>query len=83
MPKIRDAGTKADMFEVTTTQTRRGKRIVQVPVKESQPLLSPARSMSPSKKRTWSPGVLEVDYNDDVPTDQVPKRARTDGKVCY
>src|SRR6267154_1218331 len=80
MPKIRDLGPKADLFEVTTTQTRRGKRITQVPVKESHSSPPPSRSASPSKKRAWSPGMLEPN-DDNSQTDQRPKRSRTSGKV--
>jgi hypothetical protein len=81
MPKIRDTGSKSDIFEVTITQTRRGKKITQVPVKDSEQPAAPSRNASPSKKRAWSPGIL--DPNDDgPPTDQIPKRSRTGGKVC-
>jgi hypothetical protein len=82
MPKIRDSGAKPDLFEVTTTQTRRGKKITHVPVKDSQPSPAPSRNASPSKKRALSPGRPEVnnDY-DEFTTDQVPKRPRTSGKV--
>jgi hypothetical protein len=82
MPKIRDSKPKHDTFEVTTTQTRRGRRITQVPVDDSQPLSSPSRTGSPSKKRAWSPGGLEHDDYDGSTADQMPKRSRTAGKVC-
>ena len=81
MPKIRDSKPKPDTFEVTTTQTRRGRRITQVPVNDPPPLSSPSRTGSPSKKRAWSPGVLEYDDYDNSATDQMPKRSRTAGKV--
>ena len=81
MPKIRDSGQKPDFFEVATVQTRRGKWIAHVPVKDSQPLPSPSRSVSPSKKRAWSPGVLQSDDYNHSATDQMPKRSRTIGKV--
>ena len=81
MPKIRDSGQKPDLFEVTTVQTRRGQRIIHAPVKDSQPLPSPSRSVSPSKKRARSPGVLESDNYNHSATDQIPKRSRTIGKV--
>jgi len=82
MPKIRDSKPKPDVFEVTTTQTRRGRRVTQVPVDDLQPLSSPSRTGSPSKKRARSPGVLEQDDYDNSATDQMPKRSRTAGKVC-
>ena len=82
MPRIRDSGSKPDVFEVTTTQTRRGKKITHVPVKDSQPSPAPSRNASPSKKRALSPEGLEFnDDYDDGPTNQVPKRSRTSGKV--
>jgi hypothetical protein len=80
MPKIRDSKPKPDLFEVTTTQTRRGKRVAHIPVKDLQPSPAPSRSTSPSKKRAWSPGVPELD-NDNSETDKIPKRSRTVGKV--
>ena|ERR1700733_1472924 len=81
MPKIRDSGQKPDIFEIATTQTRRGKRVTHVPVKDSTPLPSPSRSGSPTKKRAWSPGVHEPDNDYDSPTDPISKRSRTSGKV--
>jgi len=79
MPKIRDLGSKPNIFETATTQTQRGKKIIHVPVKDSQ--LSPAAScnVSPSKKWALSPGGL--DFNDDYRTDQVPKQSGMSGKV--
>lgn len=82
MPKIRDSGQKPDEFEVATTQTRRGKQITHVPVKDSTPLPSPSRNASPSKKRAWSPGAHEPDIAYDSGMDPTPKRSRTSGKVC-
>jgi hypothetical protein len=83
MQKIRDSGSKPNIFETATTQTRRGKKITHVPVKDSQ--LSPAasRNASPSKKQALSPGGpnFNDDYYDDYRTDQVPKLSRTSGKV--
>ena len=81
MPKIRDSKPKADIFEVTTTQTRRGRRIIQIPVQDYEPISSPTRSASPLKKQTWSPGAFEHDDYDNSATDQMPKRSRTFGKV--
>jgi hypothetical protein len=83
MQKIRDAGQKSNMFEVIIKQAWQGNRIAQVPVKESQPSPLPTCSAWLSKKQVWSPGVLEANYNYYVPTDQIPKCSRTDGKVCY
>lgn len=82
MPKVRDSGPKPDIFEVTSTQTRRGKKIVHAPVKNSEPSPAPSRTASPSKKRALSPGDLDFDNDyDNNPTDQVPKRSRISGKV--
>ena len=81
MPKIRDSAQKPDILEVTTIQTRRGKRVAHVPVKDSQPLPSPSHSASPSKKRAWSPGVLPAYEDDNLATHQIPKRSKTIGKV--
>ena len=78
MPKIRDSGSKPDIFEVMTLNTQRGKRVKYVPVKE--PLLIPYPSASPLKKWAWSPEVVE-NYGNDSPTDQLPKRSKTAGKV--
>jgi hypothetical protein len=80
MPKIRDSASKADLFEVTTTQTRRGKRITQIPVKELHSSPTPSLSTSPSKKQAWSPGILEHNA-DHSPPDQIPKRSRMSSKV--
>ena len=83
MPKIRDSGSKPDIFETATTQTRRGKKITHVPVKDSQSSPAASWNVSPSKKRALSPGGpdFDDDYDDDYRTDQVPKRSRTSGKV--
>ena len=81
MPKIRDTDPKPDIFEVTTIQTRRGRRITQVPVKDAEPLSSPTRTASPTKKRFWSPGVPQHDDGDNSVLYQMPKRPRTFGKV--
>ena len=82
MPKIRDSGSKSDIFETATTQTRRGRMITHVPVKDSQPSPAASRNASPSKKRALSPGGLDLnDDDDDSRTYQVPKRSRTSGKV--
>jgi hypothetical protein len=81
MPKIRDSGLKPDLFEVATTQTRRGKRITHVLVKDTQPSPASSCSVSPSKKRALSPETLEFINDDDDPREQVPKRSRTAGKV--
>ncbi len=82
MPKIRDPKPKANIFEVTTIHTQRGTRITQVPVKDSPPSPSPSRSISPSKKRLWSPGVVQNDDYETSLADQLPKRSRSTGKVC-
>ncbi len=82
MPKIRDSGQKPNIFEVAVTQTRRGKRITHVPVKDPISLPSPSRTASPSKKRAWSPGAHEPDVAYDSVADPTPKRSRTSGKVC-
>ena len=79
MPKIKNSKSKPDLFEVMTTQTRWGKRITCVPVKDSQPSPAPSRSASPLKKWARSPGVPEL--NDNSNMDQVPKHSRTVGKV--
>ena len=80
MPKIRESQSQGDILEVATTQTRRGQRITHVPVKDSQPSPVASRTSSPSKKRMWSPEVME--FNDDIdPSVHVPKRSRSDGKV--
>jgi hypothetical protein len=82
MTKIRDSGAKPDIFEVTTTQTRQGKKITHIPVKDSQPSPTPSRNASPSKKWALSPEQHEFNHDfDDFPTDPVPKRSRTSGKV--
>ncbi|KIM71637.1 hypothetical protein PILCRDRAFT_16878 [Piloderma croceum F 1598] len=81
MPKIRDSGQKLDIFEIATTQTRRGKRVTHVPVKDSTPLPSPSRSVSPTKKCAWSPGVHEPDNDYEFVTDPISKRSRTAGKT--
>jgi hypothetical protein len=65
MPKIRDSGSKVDIFEVTTTQTQQGKKVTHVPVKDSQPSPAPSRTASSSKKRALSPGEPEFNNNDD------------------
>jgi hypothetical protein len=82
MPNIRDSGQKPDMFEISTTQTQRGKRVTHVPVKDLTPLSSPSRSVSLTKKRAWSPaGVHQPDNYYDVVADPISKCSRTAGKV--
>ena len=84
MPKIRDSGPKSDTFEIATTQTRRGKRVTHVPVKDSPPSPSPSRSisLSPTKKRAWSPGAHAFNNDYDIVMDPISKRSRTGRKVC-
>lgn len=81
MGKLRKSApaTKTRIFEATTRHTRRGPRIVNVPVHESQTPHARSRTTSPSKKRTWSPDT----YDDECgsPTDPDPKRSRHSGKV--
>ena len=81
MPKIRDSRSKPDIFEVSTVETRRGKKLAHVPVKELVSLPVPSPTSSPSKKRTWSPEVVEHGGDDGSTTDQIPKRSRTSRKV--
>ena len=81
MPKIRDSGSKPDIFEVSTVQTRRGKKLAHVLVKELVSLPVPSPTSSPSKKWTWSPEVVENGGDDSSTVDQIPKRSRTSGKV--
>jgi hypothetical protein len=79
MGKLRKASTKTRIFEATTVHTRRGDAVVNVPVGNSPIRHSTSGSATPSKKRAWSPGVLQPD--DDLPSLQLPKRSRTTGKV--
>jgi hypothetical protein len=73
------ATTKSRVFEATTRHTRRGPRIVNVPVEN--PRTPTSRNSSPSKKRAWSPGGLHDDDDGDLPSFQEPKRSRRTGKV--
>ena len=75
------AKPKPDIFEVTTIQTRRGRQIKQIPIKDAEPTSSPTRSASPSKKWPLSPGVHEHDDYNKSTMDQIPKHSRTAGKV--
>ena len=81
MPKIRDSKGDVDMFEVATKRTRRGPKLIQVPIANPQSDNPPSRTPSPSKKRTWSPGSLDFTEPDVVESLQTPKRSRTIGKV--
>ena len=76
-----ESQSKGDILEVATTQTWQGQWITHVPVKDSQPSPVALWTSSPSKKRTWSLEVME--FNDDIELSvHVPKRSRSDGKVC-
>ncbi len=80
MPKIRDSGKLPEVFEVDIKQTRRGKKVVHVPVKDV-PSPRRAQTASPSKRRVWVEE--EMDLGDIDPMEiQIPKRSRTSGKVC-
>ena len=81
MPKLRGLNSKADIYEVTIKDTQCGKRISQVPVNDSEPVLSQSQTASPSKKRAWSPGMLVDNDGDIAVPDQVPKQSQTYGKV--
>jgi len=83
MGKFRRSGlaTKTRMFEATTTHTRRGPRIVNIPVQNPQTPQTTSRSSSPSKKRAWSPDGLQDDRDDELPSFQQSKRSRHSGKV--
>jgi hypothetical protein len=85
MGKFRKPGpaAKTRIFEATTRHTRRGPKIVNVPVESPQTPTS--RNSSPSKKRAWSPGGLQDDGDDELPSFQEPKRSRRTGKVrvCF
>jgi hypothetical protein len=81
MGKLKKTGsaTKTQLFEGTSIQTRRGQKFVNVPVHTPPTPRSTSRSISPSKKRAWSPGSLQP--GEDNPTFQLPKRSRRSGKV--
>ena len=81
MPKIKDSGSKPNIFEVSTVQTRWGKKLAHVPVKELVSLPVPSPTSSPLKKQTWSPEVVEHGGNDGSTVDQIPKHSRTSRKV--
>ena len=81
MPKIRDSGSKPNIFEVATIQTRWGKKLAHVLVKGLVLLPVPLPTSSPSKKWTWSPEVVEHGGNDGSTVDQIPKCSRTARKV--
>ena len=81
MPKFRDSQRQSDVLEVTTKQTRRGPRLVQVPVKDAERPIPSPRSASPVKKRSWSPTICEMGDDDIFESYQIPKRTRTDGKA--
>lgn len=70
---------KTQIFEATTWHTRRGPKIVNVPVESPQTPAS--RNSSPSKKRAWSPGELQDDGDDSLPSFQDPKQSWCTGKV--
>ena len=83
MGKLRKHGqtTKTQVFEATIRHTRRGPKLVNVAVEDPQTPPSVSRNSSPSKKRVWSPGTMQVDTDDDLPSFQEPKRSRSTGKV--
>ena len=81
MPKLQGLNSKADIYEVTIKDTQHGKRISQVPVNDSEPVLSQSQIASPSKKRAWSSGMLVDDNGNIAVPNQVPKRSWTFGKV--
>ena len=72
---------KAQECEPTVVHTRRGHRILDLPVPNSPSVSS--RNSSPSKKRAWSPGAHNQNDNpyDPMPQPQLPKRSRKSGKV--
>lgn len=83
MGKLRKPGpaTKTRIFEATTRNTRRGTKLVNVPVQIPQTPVSKSRTASPSKKRAWSPGGFQDDNDFEPPSDPDPKRSRHTGKV--
>lgn len=85
MGKLRKPGpaTKTRIFEATTRQTRRGPRLINVPVQIPQTPQTKSRTSSPSKKRAWSPDAFQGDYEHEQSSDPDPKRSRHTGKVRH
>ena len=79
--KTSSHGKKTRVVEAATIQTRRGPRLVNAPVESPQTPTSNSRNASPSKKRAWSPGLLQDNNKDELPSIQLPKRSRHSGKV--
>lgn len=82
MPKLRLSNSKSDIYEVVSKDTRRGRHVIQVAVRDSEPTSSPSRTPSPSKKWAWSPGAPDIEGDDITVVDVVPKQSWTGGKVC-
>lgn len=83
MGKLRTSGRsrKSKIFEATTVQTRRGPKTINVAVHNPQTPQSHSGSVSPSKKRAFSPAMPDDIHDDDLPSIQPPKRSRQTGKV--
>lgn len=75
------SANKARQFEPRVVQTRRGPQLQDRAV--ASPQSPSSRNSSPSKKRQFSPGILDPDHDNDGHDQsfQLPKRSRKSGKV--
>ena len=81
MPKLQDSSGKPDILEVARNRTRRGPRITMVPVNDGHPTTSCNQTPLPSKKRSLSPMLLDVDNAEVYETEEISNQSQATGKV--
>ena len=81
MPKLRDSSGKPNILEVARKQTQWGPWITMVPVNDGHPTTSHNQTPLPSKKRSLSPTLLDVDNAEVYETEEISNQLRATGKV--
>ena len=81
MPKLRDSSGRPDILEVARKRTQRGPRITMVPVNDGHPTTSRNQTPLPSKKRSLSPMLLDVDNAEVYEMEEISNQSQATGKV--
>ena len=81
MPKLRDSSGRPNILEVARKRTQQGPRITMVPVNDGHPTTSHNQMPLPSKKRSLSPMLPDVDNAEVYETEEISNQSRATGKV--
>ena len=81
MPKLRDSSGKPNILKVARKQTQRGPQITMVPINDGHPTASRNQTPLPSKKRSLSPMLLDVDNAEVYEMEEISHQSRATRKV--